>query len=74
MEKLNDGQQVKAVALEAASRIVAENLKFLTRAGGHASSDREAEYNASLSALATISLAGHFERYLNEPQDAVVAR
>lgn len=74
MDKLNDVRQVKAVALEAASHIVAENLKFLARVNGYASSDREGEYNSALAVQATIGLARRFEAYLNEPQDAVVTR
>ena len=74
MDKLSQGQQVKAVALGAASRIVAENLKFVTRIYGHATSDREAEQSTALLAQATVTLARYFEGYLKEPQDAAVTR
>jgi hypothetical protein len=58
------------VSLEAASRIVAENLRFMTPVNTHASSDRGAEHNRSRTAEATVLLARRFEAYLNEPQDA----
>lgn len=74
MDKLSDGQQVKAAALEAASRVVAENLKFFARVNSYATSDNEAEWNTTLAARATVGMARQFEAYLNEPQDAAVAR
>lgn len=75
MDKLSEGQQVKAAALEAASRIVAANMKFFARTNNHASAGNpEGEYNATLAARATVGMARQFEAYLNEPQDAAVAR
>jgi hypothetical protein len=74
VDKLNEGRQVKTVALEAASRVVADNLKFLARVNSYASRDQEADFNATLAARATIGLARQFEAYLNEPQDAAVTR
>lgn len=74
MDKLNEGRQLKAVALEAASHVVAANLEFVTRVTGHATSDRDAEFNVTKAARATIALARQFEQYLNEPQDAAVSR
>jgi len=74
VDKLNAGQQVKVVALEAASRVVAENMKFFARTNSYASSDREGAYNATLAAQATIGMARQFEAYLNEPQDSAVTR
>jgi hypothetical protein len=74
VDKLSEGRQVKAVALGAASRVVAENMKFFARTNSYASSDREGEYNATLAARATIDMARQFEAYLNEPEDTVVTR
>ncbi len=74
MDKLSDGQQVKAAALEAASRVVAENLKFFARVNSYATSDNEAEWNSTLAARATVNMARQFEAYLNEPEDTVVTR
>lgn len=74
MDKLSDGQQVKAAALEAASRVVAGNMKFFARTNSYANSEREGEYNATLAARATVSMARQFEAYLNEPQDSAVTR
>lgn len=74
MDKMTEAGQVKAVALGAASRVVAENLKFLTRINSHATSEQHAETNAFLLARATVQVARHFEAYLTEPQDAVVQR
>lgn len=74
MDKLSDVQQVKAAALEAASRVVAENLKFFARVNSYATSDPEADWNTTLAARATVSMARHFEAYLNEPQDSAVTR
>ena len=70
MDKLSEEQQVKAVALEAASRIVSENLQFFVRVHGHATNDREAEHHATRSAQAVIGLARHFEEYVTGPRDA----
>lgn len=74
VDKMTEDGQVRAIALEAASRVVAENLKFMASVHTHANSDRQAELNARLSARATIAMARAFEEYLTAPQDAAVRR
>ena len=74
MDKLNDVKHVRAIALQAASRIVAENLRFMDCPSGYASSDQEARSNIDLSVAATIRMARQFENYLTGVQDARVSR
>lgn len=74
MDKLNAEQQARAIALEAAARIITENLRFMTRVNSHASRDAEASRNAVLAAQATTDLARHFEGYLMGAEDSGAAR
>jgi hypothetical protein len=70
MSTSDDVREVRIAALEAASRIVAENLRFLTTVNSHANQSREAERNIYTVAGSTALLAQQFEAYLNQPQDA----
>lgn len=57
MDKLDDKQQARAVALDAASRIIAENLGKFVNLGSIPDNRRHAE-------LAVTSLAKRFETYI----------
>lgn len=59
MDKLDDKQQARAVALDAASRIIAENLGRLISLGSVSD-------NKMLAELATLGLAKRFEAYIKD--------
>lgn len=60
MDKMTGDQQIRAIALEAASRIVTENLLRLTGTSNARMLAQEAK-------AVTVSLAGGFEEYLKGP-------
>lgn len=59
MDKLDDKQQARVVALGAASRIIAENLGRLISLGSVSD-------NRVLPELATLDLAKRFEAYIKD--------
>lgn len=59
MDKLDDKQQARAVALDAASRIIAENLSKFVNLGSIPNNETYTE-------LAVTSLAKRFETYIKD--------